>query len=942
MFFAVPINAGIRVVTNTNNSGPGSLRQTIADALPEDTVRFSSSLLAGGNDTILLASSISFAKTLTIIGLYNSNDTLFISGSNANRIFNVDMTMVSGSRQLILDSLFLINAYSSSNGGAINFIGEFLSIKNSVIKNCTANYNGGAIFAKDDSYAYFSDARIDAQNLVVSNNKTLSGWGGGISLMAQEEAVINFKNVTVKDNIGAVSGGGLYCYSNIMSTKVSIDSSSFVNNSSTNSGGGGIYIRTISKNSSSIDSSRFVLTNSEVLNNSGANGGGIHLFLDSYYDYSNYVTQIENCLIEGNQSQDNGGGIYIYFDLYSPANYPKVNINRSTITNNNAQVNGGGIYLEAPYTVQSSAYLMLEESSISNNNALENGGGIYTKSYYTYTHLYLSTINDNHAIKNGGGIYALSNYSHPFADYLAYVNTSTIVGNVADSLAGGMYAKTSYMFDTIMFVKNATIVNNQAMDGADGILTEFGSYSLPASSRVHLVTLSSIIALNGSQNIVTDSLLSRGYNAFGDAFTPGSTGTDQVGLNSSDLNLIPLSLNGGLTQTMLPGLNSLAIDMGNANDHARAQNGTFAGIRDAGSAESCISVSRDTVEVCGSYTFASVVYFSSGVYYDTLTNSSGCDSIRSLYLTIRNVSHDTLAPISICSNDSVLIFGDYHSVAGYYSDSLTSSFGCDSVTTVQLIVINMNHDTLSPISICSGDSALIFGNYQSISGYYSDSLSNVFGCDSIISVLLTIRDLNHDTLMPVIICSGDSTLIFGDFQSTAGFYSDTLLNIYGCDSIVVQELMVETLDVSTSTSGTTITASETGAVYQWIDCNNGGSHLFGETSQSFTATSNGDYAVVINKNGCTDTSSCVGIYDVSISKKQSSLFKIYPNPSNGVFMIEFDQSNSSYDVQIIDVLGKTVQHFETVAQKQEVDLSAYHDGVYFIKVNSVVVKVIKE
>ena len=54
------------------------------------------------------------------------------------------------------------------------------------------------------------------------------------------------------------------------------------------------------------------------------------------------------------------------------------------------------------------------------------------------------------------------------------------------------------------------------------------------------------------------------------------------------------------------------------------------------------------------------------------------------------------------------------------------------------------------------------------------------------------------------------------------------------------------------------------ATYQCLDCDNSMSIIAGETNQSLTALSNGNYAVEVTANCCTDTSACVTITTVGI------------------------------------------------------------------------------
>ena len=149
--------------------------------------------------------------------------------------------------------------------------------------------------------------------------------------------------------------------------------------------------------------------------------------------------------------------------------------------------------------------------------------------------------------------------------------------------------------------------------------------------------------------------------------------------------------------------------------------------------------------------------------------------------------HDTL---TICQGDSSLIFGTYQSTSGTYYDSLQTVNGCDSILATTLAVtptyFSNNYDT-----ICQGDSILIGGAYQSVAGTYYDSLQTINGCDSILATTLAVTPTyfsnNYDT-----ICQGDSILIGGTYQNTTGTYYDSLQTVNGCDSIIEIILSVDT------------------------------------------------------------------------------------------------------------------------------------------------------
>ena len=110
--------------------------------------------------------------------------------------------------------------------------------------------------------------------------------------------------------------------------------------------------------------------------------------------------------------------------------------------------------------------------------------------------------------------------------------------------------------------------------------------------------------------------------------------------------------------------------------------------------------------------------------------------------------------------------GNYESTSGTYRDTLTAQAGCDSGGNG----VNDNPtlaNTIDSIGICTGDSAMLAGVYQTTSGVYYDTLQTTAGCDSIVETHLTVDNViySYDSLS---ICSGDSALVAGNYESTSG------------------------------------------------------------------------------------------------------------------------------------------------------------------------------
>lgn len=135
---------------------------------------------------------------------------------------------------------------------------------------------------------------------------------------------------------------------------------------------------------------------------------------------------------------------------------------------------------------------------------------------------------------------------------------------------------------------------------------------------------------------------------------------------------------------------------------------------------------------------------------------------------------------SICQGGSLLFNGQNLTTAGTYYDTLTSVVGCDSIITLNLSV-NQIVSNISQ-SICQGGSFLFNGQNLTSAGTYYDTLSTAAGCDSIIVLNLNVNQLrksvNHS------LCEGESVVFNGLTINTAGVYLDTFVNALGCDSIV--------------------------------------------------------------------------------------------------------------------------------------------------------------
>lgn len=119
----------------------------------------------------------------------------------------------------------------------------------------------------------------------------------------------------------------------------------------------------------------------------------------------------------------------------------------------------------------------------------------------------------------------------------------------------------------------------------------------------------------------------------------------------------------------------------------------------------------------------------------------------------------------------------------------------------------------------------------------------------------------------------------GMTYTNTGIYYDSLTSIYGCDSITALNLTINQYPLTTVTQiGNSLISDQSSANYQWLDCNNNFTTLPGETNQSFTSgTIIGSYCVSIDINGCIDTSDCyiIDVTDIdALEASSKTLLKI--------------------------------------------------------------------
>jgi predicted outer membrane repeat protein len=190
--------ASVLTVTNTGDSGPGSLRQTILDAAPGTTIQFDGSI--AGQTIVLSTGQLEIDKALTIEGPVPAGMTL--SGGLSSRLF-----LVQDAGDLTLRNVSIVDGEADPGGGIFN-LGRLMLDHSLVANNEADSLGGGGGIA--------SSGELTLVNTTVSGN-VASSLGGGIRAAGS----VTIRNSTIAGNAGG-SGGGIEAPAGTISLRNSI------------------------------------------------------------------------------------------------------------------------------------------------------------------------------------------------------------------------------------------------------------------------------------------------------------------------------------------------------------------------------------------------------------------------------------------------------------------------------------------------------------------------------------------------------------------------------------------------------------------------------------------------------------------------------------------------------------------------------------------------
>lgn len=300
--------------------------------------------------------------------------------------------------------------------------------------------------------------------------------------------------------------------------------------------------------------------------------------------------------------------------------------------------------------------------------------------------------------------------------------------------------------------------------------------------------------------------------------------------------------------------------------------------------------------------------------------------------------------VDACVNYTWIDANNYTSSNNTATHTSTSPGGCTVIERLNL-TINQPTTGIDLQTACESFTWIDNVTYTASNNTATHTITggNSNGCDSTVTLNLTINQPTTGTDVQTA-CESFTWIDNNTYTTSNNSATHTIVGgaANGCDSIITLNLTINTVDVSVTDNSPTLIANNTSATsYQWIDCVTD-LELNGETNATYDADLNGNYAVIITENGCTDTSNCIIVNNVSLDDLVGEEYlKIYPNPSAGKVYLELVQPNTTEALRIVDITGKEVMKLQPNSNKLEINLDLkpgsyfilYKEGVYRLVIN---------
>jgi len=908
-----------------------------------------------GTETLLSDRNLAANHTSILSG------DLGIAGDTADNAYHVVLSI--NNPTAILDGFTIShgNAYGSNSinvnniSGISNNMGAGLFLYNSspIISNCeittnTSDYGaiyvgqGQALFThsiftsnkgKSVSALYNSISSFAEYEYCTFSNNTIWDLTNGNSTIFNYQTEAFFDNCTFSDNIGRLGGAMLNYAPSSYLEMTSVSNSVFSDN--TADYGGAVFHQ----------NSHSLFNDCNFSNNIANQSGGAIYVVNSTTNYPTY----ENTDFSNNSASEGGA---VFNDASSPQfKYCYFEENKALYGGGAINSNGTGNIL-----IENTTFIKNETSD---GNQYGTGGAIQING--STANVVNSVLVNNTADgsnDDGGGAIMLYGGTLTAANVTLYGNTTTSTVNPNSNSISITSGATLTLRNSIVYgLESQHIQNNGTANYFSSLIKGLGLTAPNLDTDPLFVDINDLDGIDNIWGTADDGLrlkpCSPAYNSGSNALIYSGNNIDITG-NTRVFNTI---VDMGAYETQAnPGIyssnNPQSICTGGSytiGTHTYTTAGTYTDILQ--SVDGCDSTVTTSLTVVTSFsvnnpqticqgenvTVGTSVYSTAGTYTDLLQSTGGCDSTVTTIITV-NPTYIVNNPQTICSGETYVFNNHHYYSSGTYYDTLQSINGCDSVIKI-ILAVNQAYNVSNPQIVCSGQSYTFNGHTYTASGTYRDTLYTIHGCDSIIWTDLTILPIITAN-NPQSICIGGSYTIGTNTYTSPGTYKDTLQSFHGCDSIVTTVLTVGTpvLNTAVSLDNTTLTAAENNATYQWIDCDSN-TPITGATAKNYTASINGNYAVILTSTQCTDvkdTSTCIEVNAVGLDVISTNTIEIFPNPAENTVYIQSETTFSS--IELKDLNGKLIYQKNIHNKQTSIDISKLSAGIYVVEISGETVK----
>jgi hypothetical protein len=778
-----------------------------------------------------------------------------------------------------------------------------------------------------------------------TNSTILNGDLGTINLKTDNAYHVVFITDAINSGINVTLDGFIIRHgvANGIGSNTTIGSKSF-----SKYYGGGVIITggnnlvkncTIDSNSAGLGGGIHMDGNTTILNNviinniAGDNGGGIECL--NGYIFSNFISK---------NGAEAGGGIHVYSDSALVMN--------NVIYDNFGNSYGGGLSLQKGKN-------KIVNNTIIKNIGINYGGGveISDSSNYIVNNIFWNN-QKNTAIYTLGSDLALARPIHScINNFLQNTNDTS------------HYPKSNSNWSNNFYRQNPNVKNPTLPLGSDGIFrTADDGFALLNSSMVINAGSSSI---NNPLDVLDSNRINgydvgayefRGpchftYSYIKDTICPGKIyiyNGRQITISGSYkdtfINWMGCDSIQTLTLTIKPKFSRDTINRSICNGDSfffKAKYRKVTGyyndsLLNKDGCDSFITlnllvkaIKRDTIRtsICigDSLLFNNLYRKMTGIFYDTFTSTAGCDSFVTLILLV-NSSISQSINRTICPGDSFLFNNLYRKTIGVYYDTLTAIFGCDSIIALNLSIFIPPKDTIKK-AICAGDSFLFNSTHRKIAGFYNDTLISKNGCDSFITLNLSINNKKWDTFKKAV-CLGDSFYFNSRYRKSAGYYYDTLISKNGCDSFLTLILKINplpTINISLTLGKLVATNGFTSYRWKW------NTTTINSSSNTLTPPVSALYRVEVTDTNLCKNFATYNYISSSLRSPNDNSLMLYPNPTNGKLTIQGLLKMSK--VTINSLSGAFIQEFFT---RDDLDLSHLNNGVYYLLIEDKTYKILVE